>query len=57
MLIVGLKPMSLIMRLMNVIGLSQIFKRSMGFEPRTTHQAKRLKESTNTNVPHMSLVK
>ena len=23
----------------------------MGFEPKTTHQAKRLKKSTNTNAP------
>jgi hypothetical protein len=30
---------------------------SMGFEPKTIHQAKHLKESTNTNVPHMSLAK
>jgi hypothetical protein len=30
---------------------------SMGFEPKTTHQAKLLKESIDTNAPHMSLVK
>jgi hypothetical protein len=30
---------------------------SMGFEPKTSHQAKHLKESTNTNTPHMSLFK
>jgi len=30
---------------------------SIGFEPKTTHQTKSLKESTNTNAPHMSLIK
>ena len=40
-----------------VLWLVSKFLRSMGFETKTTHQAKHLKERTNTIAPHMSLVK